>query len=84
MDFLFYPKIQYFEIDERPKEPTNENTYIRVMPGKPLSSNPCQQKPYVRLVKNGQYLDKYGKIVDRHAPEAHIPIDEFVYISKQP
>ena len=27
--------------------PSNEQTYIRVMPGKPHSRNPAQQKPYV-------------------------------------
>jgi tetratricopeptide (TPR) repeat protein len=59
--------------------PDNEGIHVRVMPGKPHSSNPCQQKPYVSQVKNGQSLDKYGNIVNKKSPEAHIPIDEFVY-----
>jgi len=58
--------------------PDHEHTYVRVMPGKPHSLNPCQQKPYVSYVKNGQYLDKYGKVINGKSPEAHIPIDEFV------
>ena len=66
--------------------PTDEGTYIRVMPGKPHSPWPYQQKPYISYVKNGQYLDKNGNPFDRHgttlskhATEAHIPYDEFVY-----
>jgi len=59
--------------------PNNEGIYVRVMPGKPHSSNPCQQKPYVTQVKNGQSLDKYGNIVNKKSPDAHIPIDEFMY-----
>jgi hypothetical protein len=59
--------------------PTNEGTYVRVMPGKPHSQNPCQQKPYVSHLKNGQYLDKNGNVVSSKDPAAHIPLNEFVY-----
>gem|GEM_PF-629521 len=59
--------------------PQNEHTYIRVMPGKPHSSYPYQQKPYVNQRINGQSLDKYGKIVRNDSPEAHILMEEFVY-----
>ncbi|MBS0622463.1 MAG: hypothetical protein JSR80_05860 [Verrucomicrobia bacterium] len=59
--------------------PTNTHTYIRVMPGKPHSPFPYQQKPYVNHRVNGQSLDKYGKVVLNDSLEAHIPIDEFIY-----
>nr|NGX38496.1 hypothetical protein [Chlamydiota bacterium] len=52
---------------------------IRVMPGKTHSPNPRQQKPYVVHMKNGKAIDKHGNIVDKRAPEAHIPLEEFVY-----
>lgn len=59
--------------------PTDEGTYIRVMHGTPHSPNPCQQKPYVNRRVNGQSVDKSGNIVPHDSPEAHIPIEEFVY-----
>lgn len=59
--------------------PTNMHISVRVMPGKPHSPNPSQQKPYVIQMKDGKAIDKYGNRIDRNAPEAHIPIDEFSY-----
>ena len=59
--------------------PENPNTYVRVMPGKPHSPNPCQQKPYVAWQKHGKSLDRFGNIVDSSALEAHIPIEKFIY-----
>ena len=53
---------------------------IRVMPGKPHSPFPHQQHPYIVHTKNGQYLDKFGNMVSKDSPHAHIPIDEFTYI----
>lgn len=61
--------------------PTNTHLRIRVMPGKPHSPFPHQQKPYVIQMKDGMALDKFGSKVDKRAPEAHIPIDEFTYRS---
>ena len=50
------------------------------MPGKPQSPFSYQQKPYVIQMKDGTAFDKFGsKVVDKRAPEAHIPIDEFIY-----
>lgn len=60
--------------------PLHAHTSIRVMPGKPHSSFPSQQKPYVVCRKNGKTLDKSGNSVLRDAPEAHIPIEEFIFI----
>ncbi|MBY0530002.1 MAG: hypothetical protein K2P51_07405, partial [Rhabdochlamydiaceae bacterium] len=60
----------------------NEGTYIRVMPGTPHSPYPYQRSPYVTQMKNGNNLDKYGNIVNKKAPEAHIPLEEFVYIGE--
>jgi len=62
--------------------PEHTHTSIRVMPGKPHSPWPYQQKPYVVQTKNGKSLDKSGNIVARDAPEAHIPIEEFVFIGE--
>lgn len=59
--------------------PENEETYIRIMPGKPHSPFPYQQKPYVIQMKDGKAFDKYGNIVLQNAPEAHIPFEEFIY-----
>lgn len=58
-----------------PKNPAFHN--IRVMPGKPHSPNQCQQKPYIKYKKDGQYRDKHGNVVPKDSVEAHIPIEEF-------
>ena len=63
-------------------DPVNENAYIRVMPGKPHSPNPCQQKPYVVQARDGMAIDKFGNRVPLAAPEAHIPVEEFLYRSR--
>lgn len=59
--------------------PKNAHISVRVMPGKPHSINPSQQNPYVMQMQDGKALNKYGQLVDKRAPEAHIPIDAFVY-----
>lgn len=61
--------------------PTNEQTYFRIMPGKPHSPFPYQQKPYVIQMKDGNNIDKFGNIVGKKAPEAHIPLEEFYFIN---
>ena len=60
--------------------PNNEQTYIRIMPGKPHSRNAAQQKPYVTWMKNGETLDKNGNVVNKRSPEAHIPLEDFKYV----
>jgi hypothetical protein len=62
--------------------PTNNHIRIRVMPGKIHSPNPRQQKPYVIQKIDGLALDKVGKRISPDAPEAHIPLEEFVYRSQ--
>ncbi len=62
--------------------PSDEGTYVRIMPGKSHSNNSCQQRPYVNHRINGQSVDKFGKKVLNNSPETHIPIDEFVYRDK--
>ena len=64
--------------------PEIEQTFIRVMPGKPHSPFLHQQKPYVVQMKNGKTLDKFGKEVPASSPEAHIPMDEFIFIQDYP
>jgi hypothetical protein len=59
--------------------PTNTHISIRVMPGKPHSPNPSQQKPYIIQKKDGKAFDKHGNMVEQKAPEAHIPLEEFIY-----
>jgi hypothetical protein len=61
------------------RHPENNHIQVRVMPGKPHSPNPCQQKPYVIQMKDGKALDKYGNLVDPGSPEAHIALEEFIY-----
>ena len=52
---------------------------VRVMEGNPNSPNPGQQCPYVRHSVNGKFLDKYGNIVHKNKPEAHIPFEEYSF-----
>ncbi len=59
--------------------PKHEQTYVRVMPGKPHSQWTSQRRPYVVVMKNGDTLDNAGNIVMAASPEAHIPIEEFVF-----
>ena len=59
--------------------PIDTGTYVRVMPGKPHSPNPWQQKPYVTQQKNGKSLDRFGNTVLDYSKEAHIPLEEYIY-----
>ncbi|MES2200075.1 MAG: hypothetical protein V4489_07915 [Chlamydiota bacterium] len=59
--------------------PEHNHTSIRVMPGKPHSPNPNQQRPYVNHRVNGKSLDKMGNVVAYDSSGAHILIDEFIY-----
>ena len=59
--------------------PINPHIRVRMMPGKPHSPFPHQQKPYVIQTKEGKALDKFGNKVDTRSPEAHIPYEEFMY-----
>ncbi len=59
--------------------PVDEGTYVRIMPGKPHSKNPRQQRPYVNQRINGKSVDKHGNMVLNKSEEAHIPLEEFVY-----
>ncbi len=59
--------------------PTHEHTYVRIMPGKPHSPFPHQQKPYVNHMKDGKALDVLGNIVKADSPEAHISYEKFIY-----
>jgi hypothetical protein len=60
--------------------PNNKHLSVRVMPGKPHSPHPHQQTPYVIQMKDGKAIDKCGNFVSHESPEAHIPIQEFIYI----
>ena len=63
--------------------PDHTHESIRVTPGKPHSPNPYQQKPYVVHMRDGKALHKFGSpLVDVSAPEAHIPLEEFIYRKK--
>lgn len=57
--------------------PVNEYLRVRVMPGKPHSPHPYQQQPYIVQMKDGKAIAKAGTLVDKKAPEAHIPVNEF-------
>jgi hypothetical protein len=60
-------------------DPQNRQISVRVMPGVPHSPNPAQQKPYVVHLVEQMAMDKHGNLISPKAPEAHIPLDEFVY-----
>ncbi len=60
-----------------PKNPKGNN--VRVQQGNPNSSNPAQQKPYVKQTKDGQVIDKNGQSVSSDSPAAHQPKDEFKF-----
>ncbi len=62
--------------------PTNTHIRVRVMPGKLHSPNPCQQNPYIIHQTDRGTLNIAGKYISSDAPEAHIPIDKFVYRSQ--
>ena len=50
------------------------------MPGKPHSSNPAQQKPYViQKIDKHTAVDNQGNGVSPTSPAAHIPLDEYIY-----
>lgn len=59
--------------------PWNEQTYVRVMPGRAHAKYPHQQNTYVVQMKDGKTLNNLGKVVKYDSPEAHIPLGEFVY-----
>lgn len=59
--------------------PQDAGTYVRIMPGKPHSSFPYQQKPYVNQRVHGKSVDKHGNLVLNDAPDAHIHIEEFIF-----
>jgi hypothetical protein len=59
--------------------PTNTHISIRVMPGKPHSPFPYQQKPYIIHKKDGKAFDELGNMVGQKAPEAHISLEKFIY-----
>ena len=60
--------------------PKHNHTYVRVMPGKPHSPYPYQQKPYVIQKINGKTFDKLDDLASSEkAIEAHIPIEDFIY-----
>ncbi len=57
----------------------NKHNEVRTMEGNPDSEYPISQGPYVRWKKNGQWLDKAGKM-GKGPEETHIPIDDFEFI----
>ncbi|HSX03339.1 MAG TPA: hypothetical protein VLG76_01275 [Rhabdochlamydiaceae bacterium] len=59
--------------------PENVHTSVRVMPAKPHSPLPCHHRPYVIHNKDGKTFDKFGNIVDSSSPEAHIPLEEYIW-----
>jgi hypothetical protein len=53
------------------------------MPGKPNSSNPAQQAPYVIRSDNGTILDvNQQPLPNAKVPEAHIPRSKFIFYQK--
>jgi hypothetical protein len=64
----------------RYRDPKNIQNEVRVQKGNPNSSNPAQQKDYVKWKKQGKFLDKNGnQLPNGDVREAHIPIDKFKF-----
>jgi len=59
--------------------PTNNQFSVRVIPGKPHSLYPYQQKPYVIQATDKGAFDKTGNLVSFDDPKVRIPLEEFVY-----
>ena len=59
--------------------PTNNQFSVRVMPGKPHSPFPGQQKPYVIQKTDKGSFDRVGNLISDKKKEAHIPLEEFIY-----
>ena len=60
-------------------DPNNKHNEVRVMPGDPEDDFSVRQNPYVKWMKNGQLLDKFGQAtIDKG--ENHIPLEEFEFI----
>lgn len=58
---------------------SNRADEIRIMPGNPQNPNPINQRPYVRIKKDGRYRDINGNVTDN--PDlSHIPVDDFLRI----
>lgn len=49
---------------------------VRIMKAKPQSDFAAQKVDYVKIIKNGVYINKEGKNVKKDSEEAHIPIEE--------
>lgn len=65
-------------------DPKNPHNRIRQMPGNPKSPNPAQQKPYIKVMKDGKFYDAKGNpLKSGDLPDAHIPLNQFD-ISKMP
>jgi tetratricopeptide (TPR) repeat protein len=53
---------------------------IRIMPGNINSPNPAQQQKYVTHLRNGEAKTVNGENINRKSKDAHIPVDEYIYI----
>lgn len=60
-------------------DPTNMGNEVRIMQGDPNSKWPNSQKPYVRWMNNGQWLDVNGNATTS-LEEAHIPLEDFEFM----
>lgn len=59
-------------------DPLNPNNNVREMPGNPNSPHPSQQIPYIKIQKNGRFMDANGNYLPNgNLPEAHIPANQF-------
>jgi RHS repeat-associated protein len=54
-------------------DPKNPGNQVLLEQAKPGSSNPGQQADYMKVLRNGQYLDASGNEVPNQSLESHIP-----------
>jgi hypothetical protein len=52
---------------------------VRIMKGRSDAQHPNSQNPYIRWKKDGRWLDKNGRSVNRDDPKGHIPMRDFKF-----
>jgi hypothetical protein len=55
------------------QDPNNPHNEVPLEKAKPGSSNPGQQNDYMKVLKNGQWLDANGKALPNQSQATHIP-----------
>lgn len=68
----------------KPGTTEKQSVLVRVMPGKPNSPNPMQQKPYVVQRFGDKAVTTDGGLIAWDISEAHIPLEKFDFKGWEP